>query len=59
MPCVRGIEPVVSRASANFVEAMPPAGHKLTDEEATALYRWIAQGAEWPEKIVLKPPPDA
>ena len=42
-----------------FVEAMPPAGHKLTDGEATALYRWIKQGADWPENIVLKRPPDA
>lgn len=42
-----------------FVEAMPPAGHKLTDAEATALYRWIKQGADWPENVVLKRPPDA
>jgi len=42
-----------------FVEAMPPAGHKLTDAEASALYRWIKQGADWPENVVLKRPPDA
>jgi hypothetical protein len=42
-----------------FVEAMPPAGHRLTDTEAAKLYRWISQGAEWPESVVLNPPPDA
>ena len=38
-----------------FVEAMPPTGHRLTDTEASNIYRWIAQGADWPKDIVLKP----
>jgi hypothetical protein len=38
-----------------FVEAMPPTGHRLSDNEATNLYRWIAQGAEWPKGLVLEP----
>ena len=38
-----------------FVEAMPPTGHRLSDAEASSLYRWIAQGAEWPKGLVLKP----
>jgi hypothetical protein len=42
-----------------FVEAMPPAGHRLTDTEAARLYHWIEQGADWPESVILKPPPDA
>ena len=38
-----------------FVEAMPPIGHRLSDVEASNLYRWIAQGAEWPKDLVLEP----
>jgi len=38
-----------------FIEAMPPTGHRLSDSEATNLYRWIDQGAEWPEDLVLEP----
>ncbi len=38
-----------------FIEAMPPTGHRLSDREATNLYRWIKQGAEWPQDLVLKP----
>jgi hypothetical protein len=38
-----------------FVEAMPPTGHRLSDTEASNLYRWIAQGADWPEDLVLEP----
>ena len=42
-----------------FVEAMPPTGHRLADEEAADLYHWILQGAEWPDQLALKRPPDA
>ena len=38
-----------------FVEAMPPTGHRLSDNEASNLYRWIAQGADWPKGLVLEP----
>jgi mono/diheme cytochrome c family protein len=38
-----------------FVEAMPPTGHRLSDVEASTIYRWIAQGADWPKDQVLEP----
>ena len=38
-----------------FIEAMPPTGHRLSDRESTQLYRWIDQGADWPEDLVLEP----
>ena len=30
-------------------KAMPPTGHRISDEEATLLKRWISEGAKWPE----------
>ena len=33
---------------------MPAKGGRLTDEEITALKRWIDEGAAWPEGVVLK-----
>lgn len=38
-----------------FVEAMPAAGHQLSKEETTRLYRWIEDGAPWPKGMVLAP----
>lgn len=31
------------------VQAMPPAGNRLTENDLAVLRRWIAQGAAWPE----------
>ncbi|MDF1812210.1 MAG: cytochrome c [Verrucomicrobiales bacterium] len=36
-----------------FVEAMPAQGHKLSDEEKDKIYRWINQGAKWPDNVIL------
>ncbi len=38
-------------------QAMPPAGHRVTDREIDIIYDWIKEGAEWPEGKagVLKP----
>lgn len=38
-----------------FVEAMPADGHKLKEEETWKIYRWILEGAKWPEEVKLKP----
>jgi mono/diheme cytochrome c family protein len=39
-------------------QAMPPTGHRIPDKESQIIYRWILQGAEWPEGAagVLRPP---
>lgn len=29
-------------------KAMPPTGHRISDEETALIKLWIAQGAEWP-----------
>lgn len=29
-------------------KAMPPTGHRISEEEMALIKRWIAQGAEWP-----------
>ena len=34
--------------------AMPKEGDPLTDEDLAVLKKWIASGANWPEKVVLR-----
>lgn len=36
-----------------FVEAMPPEGHRLEDDDVWKLHNWIFQGAPWPEGYVV------
>jgi mono/diheme cytochrome c family protein len=38
-------------------KAMPPSGHRISDEEMDLIYQWIDEGAKWPEGKagVLKP----
>lgn len=42
--------PLLTRlASAHTnVQAMPPVGESLTEDEVTLIKRWISQGASWP-----------
>ena len=47
---------LVTRLPEYFVEAMPPSGHRLTEDQVWKLYTWIYQDAPWPEKIVLPGP---
>ena len=51
-----GASPVYLRAVSQDGQKpeMPEKGEPLTDKEATALREWIAQGANWPEKRVLR-----
>lgn len=43
----------------HFAEAMPVAGHRLDKGETWLVYKWILQGADWPEDEVLKAPETA
>ena len=45
---------LVTALPGYFVESMPAQGHKLTDEEKDKIYRWIEQGAKWPEGVRLE-----
>lgn len=36
--------------------AMPPGGPRLPADQLATLKNWIAEGAEWPDKITLKAP---
>jgi len=40
-----------------FVEAMPPSGHRLSEDAVWKLYNWIYIGAPWPDGEVLKKQP--
>ncbi len=40
---------LVTQLPEYFVEAMPADGHRLTEAQSTLLYRWILEGAPWPE----------
>ncbi len=44
---------LVTSLPGYFVEAMPAQGHRLTEDEKDIIYRWIEQGAKWPEGIRL------
>jgi hypothetical protein len=35
-------------------ERMPPKGDPLSSEQTQLLARWVAEGAEWPENVVLR-----
>ncbi len=35
---------------------MPKGGAPLSEKEISAIRRWIAAGADWPENVVLEPP---
>jgi len=45
---------LVTSLPGYFVEAMPAQGHRLTEDEKDIIYRWIEQGAKWPEGIRLE-----
>jgi len=45
---------LVTALPGYFSEAMPAQGHRLTDFEKDIIYRWIEQGAIWPEHIRLE-----
>lgn len=30
-------------------KAMPPTGHRISDKEMDVIYRWIDEGAKWPQ----------
>ena len=41
--------------SSDEFDRMPPEGDRLTDEQVSALKRWIDQGAEWDEHWAFQP----
>tara|TARA_R110002096_G_scaffold206192_10_gene392412 strand:+ start:34858 stop:35289 length:432 start_codon:yes stop_codon:yes gene_type:complete len=44
---------LVTQLPDYFVEAMPADGHQLTEEQSTLVYRWIMEGAPWPDGVRL------
>ncbi|MFT5468993.1 MAG: hypothetical protein ACI8UO_004107 [Verrucomicrobiales bacterium] len=47
---------LVTQLPDYFVEAMPADGHKLSDDTTWKIYRWILEGADWPDAVRLKAP---
>lgn len=44
---------LVTQLPDYFVEAMPADGHQLTEEQGALIYRWILEGAPWPDEVRL------